>query len=182
MMTKEVSVGYLLHSINGRPRAVLMAVRQRGLGRGLYAPYGGELRPGEDPQRCLQRELREESRATCSLGDIEPVGSIDAFYKHRNLPKGGPSGDERIHIHVRIHLVHDWTGTPANTCRNEMRDPVFFPIHRLPVGHMLEGDLKTLRQVLLGRTVTAWAEYDLPTLRLVDFASSTVVVRLPFRR
>ncbi|HUC01749.1 MAG TPA: NUDIX domain-containing protein [Candidatus Paceibacterota bacterium] len=175
MRIKEVSVGYLVGSINGTPSTVLLAVRQHGLGQGLYMPYGGEREPGEDPRECLKRELEEEGGVTCLLRDIEPVGNMDAIYKHGGCTKA------RINIH--LNLVHDWMGIPQNTARNEMRDPVFFPVHRLPVRNMLGGDFKTLQRILfLDWIVSARAEYDLGTLTLNSLSISRIFTRLSPKR
>ena len=173
---KEVSIGHLVRSINGRFTAVLWAVRQRGLGCGLYGPYGGDLFPNENPLDGLIREIKVESGLTCTPEDVEPAGVMEVAYF------SGEGKDQHLQSEMQIHvyLVHDWMGTPRET--PEMGRPTFFPLGKLPLQNTLEGNVRVLRRIVTGKTIYATMEYQLPGFSLVRFLMSDGITRFPRRR
>lgn len=55
--TKE----YTLVVITASPRNILLGLKNRGFGQGMYNSFGGKIEPGEDPGHGASRELLEET-------------------------------------------------------------------------------------------------------------------------
>lgn len=60
-------------SVVYRDGTVLIAKRTAGALEGLWEFPGGKLEPGESPEECLARELREELGLDVEVGDIFQV-------------------------------------------------------------------------------------------------------------
>lgn len=172
----KVSVGYVVSSINNQPLSVLLAIRQKGFGWGRYTPYRGEVGWNESWEECMRRGLREESGLVCLPEDIEPVGSMEVTYRSR----GDGGAEVESVLDIQLHLIHDWAGAPKSTVR--MRHPEFFPLRHLPYDKMLGSDAKILKRILMRKTVSARAIYDLPTLTLREFSIADLITRFPRAR
>jgi 8-oxo-dGTP diphosphatase len=86
-----------LVDVDGR---VLMCQRPHGKSlAGLWEFPGGKLEPGETPEACLIRELREELGIEVSAACLAPF----VFASH---------GYQDFHLLMPLYLCRRWQGTP----------------------------------------------------------------------
>jgi 8-oxo-dGTP pyrophosphatase MutT (NUDIX family) len=84
---KEPMIVTLTHVYN--PREVLLGLKKRGFGAGLWNGFGGKIEPGEAIEQAARRELMQEAGITA--GHLLPGGRFTVSFE----------GKERI---VEIHL------------------------------------------------------------------------------
>jgi mutator protein MutT len=97
---------------------VLLARRASDPGAGLWDLPGGFCEPGETPEECAVRELREETGA-----DIE----VTAFIAHL-VDTYGPGGDLTLNAVFRARLV----GDPVLTAADDVAELRWFGADELP--------------------------------------------------
>jgi len=102
---------------------LLLIRKKRGLGAGKINGPGGKLEPGETPEQCAIREVREE---LC----ITPTG-LSYRGENRFQFVDGYS------IHVHVFHAHGYEGVPTET---EEAVPLWFDRDQLPYAEMWEDD------------------------------------------
>ncbi|MET7276945.1 NUDIX domain-containing protein [Kribbella sp. NPDC005582] len=85
-------VGALVYDEQHR---LLVVQRANEPGRGLWAPPGGRVEPGEDDATAVAREVVEETGLTVEVGGL--VGEVE-----REAPQG------------RLYVIRDYEATPLS--------------------------------------------------------------------
>ena len=125
-----------------RDEEVLLIVKKRGLGAGLYNGVGGKVESSENILGAAIRECEEE---VC----VKPLNpEWMALLEFINEKADG----SREVIYVHVFLAKDWEGTPVET---EEARPVWVKINEIPFDIMWEDDIYWLPPVLKGEKVFA---------------------------
>lgn len=119
---------------------VLLALKKRGHGEGLWNGVGGKVLPGEDPVAAAIRETAEEIGVTVVAP--KKVAEI-TFY---NPPLPGKDVDFLCHI----YFATTWQGEPTES--EEVR-PQWYNTQHLPFGQMWVDDPWWLPRVLAGELI-----------------------------
>ncbi len=117
-----------------RDGQILLIRKKRGLGAGKINGPGGRLEPGESPEACAVREVREELRIT-------PTG----------LRLGGENRfqfTDGYGIHVFVYAAEGFEGEPSET---DEAVPLWAPVESIPYHEMWEDDYLWVPLVLEGR-------------------------------
>ena len=115
---------------------VLLAMKKRGFGDGMWNAPGGKADPGETPEQTAIRETQEEIGVIPT--DIQFLGDIK--FSMPSLP-GFPGH------HIYVYTATAWEGEPIES--DEMR-PQWFKRHALPYDHMWPADRRWLPEALNG--------------------------------
>jgi mutator protein MutT len=127
---------------------ILLAMKKRGFGEGLWNGVGGKLDVGETIEQALIRETNEE------------IGVIpQSFHKVAVLDFRYPEGSERTKDNQQAHvfLCEKWSGKPIET--EEMK-PVWHSLDSIPYDIMWPDDKLWLPEVLKGNKVSALFGFD----------------------
>ncbi len=112
---------------------VLLIRKKRGLGAGKINGPGGKLEPGETPEQCAVREVREE------------VGVTPKELVHMGEQRFQFIDGYAIHVHVYRADAHE--GEPRET---DEAVPFWFDVDRIPYQEMWEDDELWLPLVFAG--------------------------------
>lgn len=120
------TLGYVLSPDRKKVLLVKRCARSDDHHLGKYNGLGGKMKPGEDVQACMQRELKEEAGISCESMQLR--GTI-------NWPGFGPDGEDWLGF---VFLVTKFTGTPK--MENEEGTLGWHSIGSLDSLPMWEGD------------------------------------------
>ena len=104
---------------------VLLAMKKRGFGAGLWNAAGGKAESNESPKEAAIRECREELSVT-------PLALKEAGYIQIFMPQD-PAFEHRCYIFT----TDDWDGEPTES--EEMR-PQWFELEDIPYQEMWPAD------------------------------------------
>ncbi len=127
---------------------VLLAMKKRGFGVGLWNGSGGKIKIGESRKQAAKREVKEE------------VG-IDVFnlrymaLLHFYFPDDPKKKDWNQDVHV--FTTRRWSGEPLET---EEMMPKWFKISEIPFDTMWPDDAYWLPHVLNGKKIEGWFAFD----------------------
>lgn len=121
-----------------RKDKVLLGIKQKKIGAGLWNGYGGKQDGNENIKQTAVRELLEECGLAAKVDDLRLIAEINFLQL---------VGETRKELFVCfIYVVDKWIGEPKDTL--EMKDHTWFPITQLPLSKMLAGDQRWLPTVL----------------------------------
>jgi ADP-ribose pyrophosphatase YjhB (NUDIX family) len=148
----------IVYIIDPDTHEVLMAKKMKKVGVGYWFGYGGKLEDGETALECICRETFQESGNVIQLdpNKLEPVALI-SFFKGQ---ESNPRSDEALFevLCYRIFVKKAEIGTPEGT--DEMANPTWFPLIRLPLEEMKSGDELFVPQILLGTPVKGYIHFS----------------------
>ncbi|XP_062444402.1 oxidized purine nucleoside triphosphate hydrolase isoform X1 [Rhea pennata] len=107
-----------------QPPRVLLGMKKRGFGAGLWNGFGGKVQPGESIEEAARRELLEESGLT-----------VDTLQKMGQITFEFVGSSELMEVH--IFRADDFHGEPTES--DEMR-PQWFQLDEVPFNHMWADD------------------------------------------
>lgn len=131
-----------------RSSKMLLGMKLRGFGEGLWNGPGGKSKDGESAEVSFRREVLEESGMTA--GRIEQV----AFIEFRFIDKPG-----RV-LETTIFNVLDFSGEPQDS--EEMGRWRWFDSAEgeIPYDKMWTADREIFRLLLAGKKIRGWVLYD----------------------
>lgn len=120
---------------------ILLAMKKRGFGAGLWNGYGGKQVPGESIEETARRETKEE--IGIDVIDMQRVGTLNFFFD--DAPK-----DQNWNQQVAVFIIKNWKGDPVES--EEMK-PRWFDLDKIPYTSMWEDDKHWLPEVIKGKKV-----------------------------
>ncbi|XP_020659948.3 oxidized purine nucleoside triphosphate hydrolase [Pogona vitticeps] len=108
-----------------QPQRVLLGMKKRGFGVGLWNGFGGKVQPGETIEQAARRELQEESGLT--VDTLHKVGLITFEFV----------GDTEL-LEVHVFRADSFRGEPTES--EEMR-PQWFELDQVPFKNMWPDDV-----------------------------------------
>jgi 8-oxo-dGTP diphosphatase len=122
---------------------ILLAMKKRGFGSGLYNGVGGKPEPGEQMTQTAVRECQEEIGVTPH--DLTPVADL-TFHL-----------DGEFDLFVSAFICRNWEGEPKET---EEMAPEWFALDAIPYAQMWDDDRLWVPEVLAGNFVTGDFTFD----------------------
>ncbi|KGB79846.1 7,8-dihydro-8-oxoguanine triphosphatase [Cryptococcus deuterogattii 99/473] len=117
----------LVFVVDRQTSKVLLGLKRRGMGVGLYNGYGGKPEPREPMLECALRELHEESGLVVNRFDLHHKGILLT-----SRPDPGTQQEKSL-LRIHIYACTSWTGTPETT---EEMEPEWIDIADLPLKKM----------------------------------------------
>lgn len=141
-----------------KDNTVLLGIKSRKVGVGLWNGYGGKIEPFQTPYQCAVTELWEETGnkngngkgIQCEIFNLIPCAIIDFYFPHNQ------SGDPEFR--VIVYMTVQFTGEPEET--DEMLTPTWFDIEKIPYDKMMAGDKLFIPKVLAGEKFVASISFD----------------------
>ena len=130
---------------------VLLAKKMKKINSGKYTGYGGKIEAGETELQAAQRELKQESGLDAEMHSLRKVALVDFYNTETNVWR------------VHVFMTSEFKGKPIST--DEMSDPKWFDISKLPIDIMIWSDEYWLPVVLRGKKIQA-------TIHLENFKMS----------
>jgi 8-oxo-dGTP pyrophosphatase MutT (NUDIX family) len=138
---RQVSIVLLLKKKN-----ILLAMKKRGFGQGLWNGVGGKSDPGETIEDTAIRECQEEISVTPTK--LTKVAILN-FYS----PPPNSKNNQQAYVFVSEH----WEGEPTES---EEMSPQWFSFDSIPYSKMWPGDKHWLPLVLDGKKLDADFTFD----------------------
>ncbi|KAI7890681.1 NUDIX hydrolase domain-like protein [Mucor mucedo] len=114
----------LILVLNEKEQKILLGMKKRGFGVGLYNGFGGKVEPGETIEEGARRELLEESELEAV--EMEKIGNN--LFTFENDPVG---------LDVHIYTTTRYLGEPHET---EEMNPEWFAYADIPFHQMWPDD------------------------------------------
>lgn len=125
---------------------VLLGKKKKGFGTGKYNGIGGKQEPGETIIDTFLRETKEEIGVVPTVYKSAGKVSFDETIKH-----------EKVHLTFHLFIVTEWSG---EIVESEEMSPFWFDIDKIPYEEMFADDIYWLPQVLEGKSIDAYFEFD----------------------
>jgi 8-oxo-dGTP pyrophosphatase MutT (NUDIX family) len=130
-----------------RGPAVLLALKKRGMGEGLWNGCGGKVNPFESAEAAAVREAFEEIGVGVSPQALELMAEMSFEYRGCEIPSW----------QMCVYVVREWDGEPAET---EEMAPAWFQADALPLDDMWPDDRYWLPRVLRGERLRGHFVFD----------------------
>lgn len=130
-----------------RDDEVLLAMKKRGFGEGLWNGVGGKIEAGETIEQAMVRETEEEIGVTPL--NWTKVAELD-FLQDADAP-------EPWHMYVHAYTCDAWNGEPRES--EEMR-PQWFKTDAIPYHQMWDDDKFWLQHALKGEKLRGHFVFD----------------------
>lgn len=126
-----------------RDNKVLLALKGRDFGEGMWNGVGGKLQEDENEWQAAIRESEEEVGLHPNW--LRRVAFLNFYF-------GSVPVDKGWNQQVRVYLCGDWTGEPQAS--EEMLKPTWFRYDQLPLERMWPFDRLWMPRVLAGEKLT----------------------------
>lgn len=139
---KQATLLFLL-----RGDEILLAMKKRDFGKGLWNGVGGKLKGNETKEQAIVREALEEIGV-----EIDPTNLFhhgDLLFEFPTKPDWG--------MNVAIFSIKKWLGEPAES--EEMK-PQWFPVINLPYQEMWWDDKIWLPKLIEGKRFSGKFVFD----------------------
>jgi 8-oxo-dGTP pyrophosphatase MutT (NUDIX family) len=126
---------------------ILLAMKKRGWGAGLWNGAGGKLQPDESAEQAMIRECEEEI-AVIPLAYTKVAEHDFVLPQEDGADEDNTDAAATRHIFTHTYLCTEWQGEPAET---EEMAPQWFKITDIPYHQMWQDDRDWLPLVLDGK-------------------------------
>ncbi|CAH2307311.1 7,8-dihydro-8-oxoguanine triphosphatase [Pelobates cultripes] len=127
-----------------QPPRILLGMKKRGFGVGLWNGFGGKVQTGETIEEAAKRELWEESGLTVKT--LEKIGEIKFEFV---------GSTELLDVHV--FRADNFTGEPTES--DEMR-PQWFDLEKIPFDGMWPDDIYWLPLLLQKKKFLGYFKFE----------------------
>lgn len=125
---------------------ILLAMKKRGFGEGLWNGVGGKIEKSETVEQALIRECQEEIGVTPT--SYVAVAELD-FIQDADV--------DPWHMYVYAYIADEWEGEPTES---EEMAPAWYSTNDIPYAEMWQDDPHWLPLVLAGNTVKGTFTFD----------------------
>ena len=125
---------------------ILLAMKKRGFGKGLYNGVGGKRQENETIYQAMVRETMEEIGVEPVNAKLVGIIDFDLYLKGENVI-------EKMHI----YLANDYKG---EIIESEEMKPEWFDLDKIPFDTMFSDDIIWLPEVLKGNKIQGECVFD----------------------
>lgn len=129
-----------------KDHSILLGKKKTGFAKGKFNGIGGKLEKNETVEQAMIRETKEEINVLPTNYEKVGIMEFDEFYK-----------GEKVNIRFHLFLVYEWEGEP---CESDEMTPQWFDIDNIPYEQMLPDDKYWLPEVLKGKKIRAYFDFD----------------------
>jgi hypothetical protein len=141
----------------GAKREVLLGIKTRKIGVGLFNGYGGKVEGADTMTQSAAKELLKESGLGANPADFEKVAVVD-FYIHKN--------DDTIVLNkCDIFFITKFVGEPKATA--EMKNPTWYLVSDLPLQQMMPDARFWIPLILNGDRIHVQIQYNEERTKIV---------------
>lgn len=145
-----------------------LAIKTRKIGVGLYNGYGGKVESDQSMLESCVEEFDQEAGIRLQEKDFEKVGIMD-FYKHYD----NNSADL---LRCEIFVVRNLEPELKET--EEMANPTWFPISKIPFEKMIIGDDLWIGRILSGEKLLGEIHFNQDMTKIIEPAKIQTVLEL----
>ena len=137
---------------------ILLAMKKRGFGEGMWNGAGGKIKEGEGVLLGATREIEEEIGVFVRTSDLQKVAVIHFYFPDNPKMK---NWNQDVHVFV----ARSWMGEPKES---EEMAPAWFGVSDIPYAKMWDDDKYWLPKALQGKKLECWFSFD-ENSRVLEF-------------